>query len=308
MVTRIVLILWPATVLALAGAGCSGGPAAEGEAGRLGVVVGFYPLAFAAERVGGGTVDVHDLTPPGAEPHDVELTARDVERIRSADLVLYLGGGFQPALERALESSDVRAVDVLEEVEVREREHGDGHGHEDDEDEYADGERPVDPHVWLDPLRYAAVVERIGRELGRERQAAELAAELEALDAEYVRGLADCARREIVVPHDAFGYLATRYGLEQTPIRGGLLPEAEATSRQLERAVEHVREQEVTTVFVEPLRASDVGEAVAREAGVRTAVLDPVEGLSRTGRERGDDYFSVMRANLAALRGALGCR
>ena len=281
LITRIVLITL-ALAASVAVAGCGGGEAGAG--GRTTVVAGFYPLAFAAEEVGRGSVEVVNLTPAGAEPHDVELSVRDVERVRSSDLVLYVGGGFQPALEDAVASSDVRAVDVLEGLDVR------------------DG----DPHVWLDPLRLAAIADRIGVELGREAAARRLSARLRELDHELRDGLADCRRRELVTAHDAFGYLVERYGLEAIAVTG-IAPEAEPNARDLERVAQLVRERGVTTVFVEPLLAPDVGETLARETGAETAVLDPLEGLTEDALERGDDYFSVMRANLAALREGLEC-
>jgi len=264
--------------------GCASGGAGEAS-GRTEVVAGFYPLAFAAESVGGDDVEVTNLTPAGAEPHDVELSPRDVEAVQSADVVLYLGRDFQPALEDAAQSSEGDAIDLLEGQDLREG----------------------DPHVWLDPLRFAQVVERIGAELGGEARARQLASELRALDEEYRAGLADCDRHELVTAHDAFGYLAERYGLEVIPITG-ISPEAEPSPRDLERVADLVRDRGVTTVFVETLLSPEIGETVAREAGAETAVLNPLEGLTEEELARGEDYFSLMEANLEALRDGLGCR
>ena len=289
VVTRIVLILAAATA-ALLSAGC-GGDASSAADGRTQVVAGFYPLAFAAAEVGGDRVEVTNLTPPGAEPHDVELSVRDVERVRDADLVLYLGQGFQPALEDAAEGSDA-ALDLLEGLELREGE---------------EGEDALDPHVWLDPVRFAEVVERIGAELGGQAPAGQLASELRALDGEYRAGLEDCARNELVTAHDAFGYLGERYGLEVIPITG-LSPESEPSPQDLASISDVVSERGVTTVFVEPLLSPEIGETVAREAGAETAILNPLEGLTEEELERGETYFTVMRANLEALRDGLGCR
>lgn len=276
------------TIIVVAVAVLVAGCAAEGSGGgREQVVASFYPLAFAAQEVGGAGVDVANLTPPGVEPHDLEVSPRDVQRIRSADLVLLLGRGFQPQLERAAGSGEhvVRLLD-------------------------ARGVDPLpngDPHVWLDPVRFAAVVRRIGAALHRERAAARLVARLRALDARYRRGLAHCARREIVTSHEAFAYVAGRYGLRQVAITG-VSPEAEPAPRDLERAVDEVRETGATTVFVEPLFSPRIADTVAREAGAKTAVLNPIEGLTDAEVERGADYVTVMRANLAALRRALACR
>jgi zinc transport system substrate-binding protein len=288
VVTRIVLTLVAAAALLTSGCGSDASSAPDG---RTDVVAGFYPLAFAATEIGGDRVEVTNLTPPGAEPHDVELSVRDVERVRDADLVLYLGQGFQPALEDAADG-DGSAVDLLEGLDLRE---GD------------EGEDARDPHVWLDPARFAEVVERIGAELGGDAAARQLTSELRALDEEYSAGLADCERRELVTAHDAFGYLGERYGLEVIPITG-ISPETEPSPQDLEEVSDLVEERGVTTVFVEPLLSPEIGETVAREAGAETAVLNPLEGLTEEELDRGESYFTVMRANLEALREGLGCR
>jgi zinc transport system substrate-binding protein len=288
VVTRIVLTLAVAT--GLLGAGC-GGQASSASDDRTQVVAGFYPLAFAAAEIGGDRVEVTNLTPPGAEPHDVELSVRDVERVRDAYLILYLGPGFQQALEDAAAGRD-SAVDLLEGLDLREGE---------------EGEDARDPHVWLDPVRFAEMAERIGAELGGKSPARQLASRLRDLDAEYRAGLADCERDELVTAHDAFGYLGERYGLEVIPITG-ISPEAEPSPQDLEEIADLVRERGVTTVFVEPLLSPEIGETVAREAGAETEILNPLEGLSEEELDRGETYFTVMRANLEALREGLGCR
>jgi zinc transport system substrate-binding protein len=293
-----------AIVVVLCGVGVAGCGGSDDETGdQREVVAAFYPLAWAAERIGGDEVSVANLTPPGAEPHDIELSARDVEHIRDADVVLYVGEGFQPGVEEAVEGADGEVVDVL--AGQRLLAGSEGHGHE----EEADGgdEHELDPHVWLDPSRLAQIAERLGERLGRPERAEELARELRALDREYRRGLADCVRREIVTSHAAFGYLAARYDLEQIPITG-VTPEAEPSARELEEVVDEVREHGATTVFFETLVTPRLAETVAREAGVTTAVLNPLEGLTQEQLDQGEDYFSVMRDNLAALRAALGCR
>jgi zinc transport system substrate-binding protein len=245
-------------------------------------VASFYPLAWATEEVAGASIDdVVNLTPPGAEPHDLELSPGDVETIRDAELVVYIGGGFQPALEDAIEGRDGRSLNLLREGE--------------------------DPHIWLDPIRFAQAVERIARGVGGAGSAYDEIRELKKLDAEYRRGLRDCDRRVLVTTHAAFGQLARRYGLTELSL-AGRSPEVEPSPRELEELIGKVRESGATTVFAEPLVSDRVAETVAREAGATVATLDPVEGLSEERLAAGEDYLSVMRANLAALREALGCR
>jgi zinc transport system substrate-binding protein len=277
--------------LALVVAGCG---AASTSSGKESVVAAFYPVAWAAEQVGGNAVDVRNLTPAGAEPHDLELTPRDVERVRSAGLVLYLGDGFQPALEKAVEGRKGPSVDLIRGQLL-------AAAPKNEEDLSAD------PHVWLDPVRFAAMVRRIGTALGRPRAAARLSGRLQVLDHDYGRALAGCRRNDIVTSHAAFGYLAQRYGLRQIAL-SSLSPEAEPSPRDLERLVHEVESSGATTVFFESLVSPRLAETVAGEAHVRTAVLDPIEGLTKDELAAGDDYFSLMRANLAALRKALACR
>ena len=262
-----------------------GSPVGAAATSRKAVVASFYPLAYAAEQVGGSRVKVDNLTPAGAEPHDLELTPHEVEEILDADLVLYVGEGFQPAVEEAAAESNGESMDALEGLQLREG----------------------DPHVWLDPVLFAQVVERIGAQLGREAPAGQLVSRLNELDEAYKTGLADCDHRELVTTHDAFGYLADRYGLEVVPITG-LSPEAEPSPQDLEAVVDLVEASGVTTVFTETLLSPEVGETVAREAGATTAVLNPIEGLTEHEIAAGDDYFSVMETNLDALRTGLGCR
>jgi zinc transport system substrate-binding protein len=275
VISRIVLILVSAFLLAGCGAGDSGG--------KHSVVAAFYPLAYAAERIGGPSFHVENLTPPGAEPHDLELTPREVGRIVNASVVLYLSHGFQPAVSKAVEQARGRKVDVLAGLPL--------HGN--------------DPHVWLDPLLFARLGTKIGAAL--QRPAPGFVADMRKLDQAYRNGLRDCKRREIVTSHAAFGYLAARYGLEQVAITG-LAPESEPSPQQLAHVVEVVRQTHATTVFFETLVSPRLAETVAREVGARTAVLDPIEGLTPDEQKRGDDYLTLMRRNLVALRKALACR
>ena len=260
--------------------GCSQSDKPDDRASPF-IVASVYPLVWAAEEIGG--LRVVNLTRPGAEPHDVELSPRDVEAVRDAALVLYVGAGFQPAVEDAVEGRERRpSLDVL-------------------------GREESDPHVWLDPVRFAEVVEELGAAIGSPVTARDVAGAVRDLDSEYRRGLAQCERRTLVTSHRAFGQLAERYDLTELSL-AGRSPEAEPSPRELERLINDVRASGATTVFAEPLVSDRLAETVAREAGIEVAVLDPIEGLSQERLNAGEDYLTVMRTNLAALRRALACR
>jgi zinc transport system substrate-binding protein len=285
MISRIVLILVMAGVVA----GCGGSSAGTG---KTSVVAAFYPLAFVAERIGDGKVKVENITPPGSEPHDLELAPQTVGRILTANVVLYLSHGFQPAVSAAVKQAKGSTVDILSGLPLHSS---------------SEAGLTADPHVWLDPLLFARVVERVGAVLHEPARARTLIADLHGLDRAYRAGLSHCARKEIVTSHAAFGYLAQRYGLVQVPITG-LAPESEPTPRQLANVVRLVRRTHATTVFFETLVSPRLAQTVAREVGARTAVFDPIEGLTPAEQSRGENYLSLMRRNLAALRLALACR
>lgn len=302
-----------AAALALGGlAACGSDSGGDGGDGRIRVVAGFYPLQFVSEQVGGDAVRVTNLARPGIEPHDLELSPRQVAQVADADLVVYLKG-FQPALDDAVrqEAAD-RAFDLAS--VSPQADFGPNHAEvADDPDGHhgSDGQNR-DPHVWLDPTRLGSIGARLAERLGEldPRRAADfriralqLDVRLQQLDHEYADGLATCQRREIVTSHAAFGYLADRYQLRQVAITG-LAPDAEPSPRRLAEAAEQARRHRATTIFFESSASPRISEAVAREIGAKTAVLDPIERIEPGG---GDDYLSVMRRNLTTLRTALGC-
>ena len=283
---RLVLV---SLVLAAPLTGCA---AFDDGEGGLRLAASFYPLAYVTERVSGHDVDL--LTTPGAEPHDFELTIRETAVVSQADLVVY-ESGFQPAVDSAVgEVAEGEALDAADVVDLRP---GDENG--------------VDPHFWLDPLLMADLADGVAASLADvdpdhaatyRANAEELRGEMEQLDTAYAEGLAGCERSIVVVSHDAFGYL-TRYGLELAPI-AGLSPGAEATPAHLAQLEELVREQGVTTVFAETLGSSKMADTLAGDLGVRTEVLDPIEGVAE---DSDDDYETIMRRNLDALQEANGC-
>ena len=309
MVKSAAAMLAVVAAMGLAGCGDTGGSSSDG---KVQAVASFYPLYEATRAVGGELVDVTNLTAAGVEPHDVELTSRQVDAIEDADVVLYLGHGFQPAVEkagkRAKTAVDLLATDgltLLSAPEGHDEEQGKGH-------EAGEGE---DPHVWLDPSRMIRVVERIRTVLAEEdpanagtyaANAKAFTDRLQALDADFRSGLGSCQRRRIVTSHAAFTYLADRYDLRQEAI-AGLAPESEPNPRRLAELTDQVKADGTTTIFYETLVSPRVAEALAREARVTTAVLNPLEGLTTEEVAAGESYESVMRRNLQALRSALGC-
>ena len=276
--------------LPVAAAGLSGCSGASSADGKVHVVAASYPLAFVAQRIAGSDAEVSNLTRPGQEPHDLELTVPQTAEVADADLVVY-EKGFQPAVDDAVDSTDPAAV---VDAAATARLEGD------------------DPHFWLDPARLRRVASAVEQRLAKadpghaDAYAANLGrltTQLGRLESAYAHGLAHCRTTTMVVSHDAFGYLG-RYGLTFASITGRS-PEAEPSPDHLAELRQLIEDRHVTTVFTEPLASSSAADTLARDAGIRTAPLDPIEGLSDA--TAGQDYFSLMRRNLVALREAGDC-
>ncbi|AQS69708.1 zinc ABC transporter substrate-binding protein [Streptomyces pactum] len=308
---------------------CSGDSAAAGNTDKFDVVASFYPMQYLAEQIGGDHVNVTTLTGPGQEPHDLELSAKQTARMGEADAVLYLKS-LQPAVDEAVAQADVKTkIDAATLTKLENHgnvEHDHAHGDEGhSEEEHAaeehseeahseEEEHALDPHVWLDPVKYAEVAEGVAKAFEKadpdnaadyRENADALAKKLAGLNTAFKDGLADTDTKVFFTNHAAFGYLAERYGLTQEAING-LDPESEPSPARIKELQDEAKADGVTTVFYETLVSDKTAKTLAKDAGLKTDVLDPLEGI--TDRSKGDDYFGVMEANLKALEAALGAK
>ncbi|MFE7367518.1 metal ABC transporter substrate-binding protein [Streptomyces anulatus] len=313
---------------------CSTSDAADGGNGdKLKVTASFYPMQFLTERIGGEHVAVTSLTKPGVEPHDLELTPRQIGSISESDYVLYLKG-IQPAVDDAIKQSGVKntvdaaTLTTLENhgSEVSGHDHGhegeEEHGHEEEaHEEHSEGdghnhgeEGGADPHIWLDPVKYAEVAKGVGKSLEKadpdhaadyKKNTDALVAELGELNTAYETGLKNTSTKTFITTHSAFGYLAERYGLTQQGI-AGIDPEAEPSPARIQEIHTIAEKEKATTVFFETLASDKTAKTLAKDTGLKTGVLDPLEGI--TDKSQGADYIEVMESNLAALQKALGAK
>ena len=293
---------------------CSTDSAAVGNTDKFDVVASFYPLQFLAQQIGGDHVNVTSLTKPGQEPHDLEISAKQTAQLQESDAVLYLKN-LQPAVDDAVGQSGIGTkIDAasLTSLEKHGNEVG-GHaaGHDDHADEELAG---LDPHVWLDPVRYAEVAGGVGKAFEKadpdhaadyKKNTAALVRKLGALDTRFKDGLKNTRTKVFVTTHAAFGYLAERYGLTEEAI-SGLDPESEPSANRGRGLETMAKADGVSTVFYETLVSDKTAKTIAADAGLRTDVLDPIEGI--TSKSEGDDYFQVMDSNLKALQTALGAQ
>lgn len=310
-------------LVTLSACGGTSDAADKGSDGKLDVVASFYPMQYLAEQIGGGHVAVETLTKPGVEPHDLELKPRQIGELGEADVVLYLKG-VQPAVDDAIAQAGVEnTVDAatLTKLEAHGTEVGHA-GHDHAEGEHAEeeaghdhgSEAGADPHIWLDPVKYAEVAKGVGTALEKadpanaadyRKNTDALVKKLGDLDTDFATGLKNTATKTFITTHSAFGYLAERYGLDQEGI-SGIDPESEPSPARIKELQDIAKKDKVTTVFFETLASDKTAKTLAGDAGLKTDVLDPLEGITETSK--GDDYIEVMRSNLAALQKALGAK
>lgn len=329
------LLLLPAAITL---ASCSSPAATEGgkDGDKPNVVVAFYGLEYTAQQIVGHHATVTTLTQPGQEAHGLELKPTQVASVGEADLVMYLKQ-FQPAVDEAVaQSGNEHVLDAAQFADLlpatgaehdhdhgddddHDHDHGDDHdddheGHDHDGHDHDHDHGDFDPHYWLDPNRMAKVGQALADQLGKQypemkddlqANAKKFSESMSKIDEEYKAGLAKCERKEFVTSHTAFNYLAHNYGLTEIGI-SGINPDGEPSPARIAEVQKLAKEHDVTTIFFETLTSPAVSKAIAGDLGLKTAVLDPLEGV--TDKSPGDDYPSIMRANLEALKEANGCK
>jgi zinc transport system substrate-binding protein len=306
--------------LAVSACGSEANSASEADTAagdRPSVVTAFYPLQWMTEQVAGEAASVTSLTPKGSEPHDLTLDAKSLERLRDADVVIYLGEEFQPEVQKAIEQlpASVRRVDALKvpgidlldvaNTEADDHDHEHAHEHEDSEEHGTH-----DPHVWLDPVRMQAVAKAIGEAMSAVDSArattfssnvAGLESRLASLNGSTAAKLANCQRRTLVTGHAAFRYFANRYGLTQLSITG-ISPDEDPDPKSLQSIAAAAKSAGATTVYFEDALPSKLAETVAREIGAETDLLSALEFQPEAG-----DYLTVMDQNTDRLVKGLSC-
>ncbi|MEV0633773.1 zinc ABC transporter substrate-binding protein [Streptomyces sp. NPDC050619] len=297
---------------------CSSDSEAAANTDKFDVVASFYPMAFLAEQIGGDHVNVTSLTKPGQEPHDLEISAQQTAQLQETDAVLYLKD-LQPAVDEAVAQADVKnkidaaTLTTLEDHGSTEHSH-EGEEKPSEEAPSEEEEHALDPHIWLDPVKYSEVAQGVAKSFEKadpdnaadyKKNAAALVKKLGELNTSFATGLKNTDSKVFFTNHAAFSYLAERYGLTQEAI-SGLDPESEPSPARIKELQTEAKADGVTTVFYETLVSDKTAKTLAQDAGLKTDVLDPLEGI--TDKSKGDDYFQVMTSNLKALQTALGAK
>ncbi|MFA6845393.1 MAG: metal ABC transporter substrate-binding protein [Sphaerochaetaceae bacterium] len=278
---------------------------------KLSVFASFYPMYDFASKIGGDKVQVTNMIPSGTEPHDWEPATTDITNLEKADVFIYNGAGMEHWAEvvlASLQNKKLIAVEASKGVSLRE-----GSPEEGEEASAKSGESSYDPHVWLSPLNAKSEMENIKEAFIQadpankdyyEKNFAVYSAKFDTLDKEFHDTLAPLPNKDIIVAHQAFGYLCAAYGLNQIPIEG-LSPDSEPDPARMAEIIDFAKSHKVNVIFFEELISPKVAQTIAKAIGAKTEVLNPLEGLSDTQQAAGEDYFSVMRQNLQTLKTAL---
>jgi len=271
---------------------------------KVKVVTSFYPLYFLTSQIGGDKVEVLNITPAGAEPHEYEPTARDMVDIENSNLLVLNGGGLESwgvNIESNLSIKNIKIITAGEGLTTNFIEE--------------EGQKRIDPHVWLSPILFKQMADKIENGLSEidprnasyyKSNANNLKGQLSKLDEEFKKGLTNCQTNNIITSHSAFEYLAQAYNLKQVSITG-LSTEEEPSSKEMIEIVKFAKDNNVKYIFFESLASPKLSETIAKEVGAKTLVLNPIEGLTEDEINGGEDYFSVMRENITNLKIALQC-
>lgn len=306
--TKIISIIIMSTILAgLLLSGCTSSIGndedLEKSSGKITIVASFYTMYDIANKIGGDKVSIKTMVPSGTEPHDWEPSSSDIKSVQKADLFLYNGAGMEPWAEKILNSIDNKKLVVVEA----------SNGINLIENQDKDEDLMYDPHVWLNPLLFEKQMETVKNVLVNidpsnkeyyEKNFRENSAKAHELDREYKEAVSKFSKKDIVVAHEAFGYLCNAYGLNQVAIEG-INADSEPSPSKMAEITKFVKDNNIKYIFFEELISPKVANVIAKEAGAQTEVLNPIEGLKEEDIKNGKEYFSVMRDNLEVLKKAL---
>jgi zinc transport system substrate-binding protein len=300
------------------------------------VFTSIYPLYFTANQIAGDKLDVRLVVPNGTEIHSYDPSPKKIAQLEEADLLFYNGLGLEPWASRLKKNlsgkriklinvSEIEGVKLLaaEERKTNLNAKDAAHHHEDSVNEHGEHSEETtshdhgtkyDPHLWLDPINLQQIASRMWEEFSGldpsnegvyEENYRQFSRKIETLDKEYRENLVVTDDDYILVSHAAFSYLADRYNFKQLAVMG-VTPHEEPTPQRLTKIIDRIAEHDLQYVFKEELADSASIDMIAEEAGLEVLTLNPAAGLTPAQNEAGEDYFSLMRQNLANLQEALG--
>uniref|UniRef100_UPI003F4C7FC2 metal ABC transporter substrate-binding protein n=1 Tax=Brachyspira catarrhinii TaxID=2528966 RepID=UPI003F4C7FC2 len=255
---------------------------------KLKVYASIYPMYDFAKKICGDKADVYNMTSAGSEPHDFEITSKDMANLTKANLFIYNGGGMEHWVDTVKDSiKELKYVETSSNID----------------------DKGVDPHFWLSPIKAKKQMENIKNAL----------AEIDAVNADYYNSnynyyadrldeldnhfkdvLSKIKNTNVVVTHPAFGHFCEAYSLNQVAIARD-----EADPKAMSDTISFIKNNNVKAIFYEDFSSSKLVDSIAKETGAKILTLNPIESLSAEYIKAGGDYFSVMEDNLISLTNGL---
>lgn len=271
------------------------------------ITVTSFALYDIAMRLTGEEIEVKKLIPFGVEMHTFMPSVKTMSALSEAELFIFTGLGMEPWIKKAYPnqvdmSRFVKLKEACEEESEDEETHS-GHHHEEE----------ADPHYWLDIDNMKKMTEALLAELNKhfpehkglfEKNANTYIEELTLLDDDYKKALAMCRHREIVVNHNAFGYLGQQYGFGSHSVTG-LSPDEQVSAKKMKEITDLVRQEQIKVVFFESFVSPKVAETISKETGAQAQSLQPLANVREDEAAKG--YALLMRENLQKLVYAMEC-
>ena len=255
---------------------------------KLQVYASIYPIYDFAKKIAGDKADIYNMTSAGSEPHDFEITSKDMANLTKANLFIYNGGGMENWVDTVKDSiKDIKYIEA-------------SLGIPNDE---------LDPHFWLSPIKAKKEMENIKNAfIEIDSDNADYynsnynvyAARLNDLDNTFRNYLSNIKNTNLVVTHPAFGHFCKEYSLNQVAIARD-----EADPKAMSETITFIKNNNVEAIFYEDFSSSKLVDSIAKETGVKIYTLNPIESLSEEYINSGEDYFSVMEKNFEALTNGL---
>ncbi len=282
---------------------------------KLQVYTSFYGVYDFVNKIGGDKIQAYNIVPTGTEPHNWEPTAGDMNNLANADILFYNGAGMEGWIDKvkaAVENDKLKYVMLSDGIELIKS----NHSHDDDHENEGSNENhegSIDPHIWLDPLNAKKEAETIKNALSEldsenadyyNNNFIDFSKKIDELNSEFKNAVSNAKNKNIVVAHEAYGYLCHAYGLNQMAIEG-LSADSEPSPAKMAEISKFIKDNDVKVIFFEELLATKSAEVISEETGAKLLVLNPFEGLTQQEIDNGEDYFSVMKNNLENIKKAI---
>lgn len=263
----------------------------KNSSGKLQIYASVYPIYDFAKKIGGDKIEVYNMTKAGAEPHDFEITSKDMANLSKADLFVYNGGGMEHWIDTVKDAlKDLKYIDASSNI---------------------NNQNNLDPHFWLSPINAKIQIENIKNGLieididNKEYYESNYnlyANRLDELNNKIKDSLSNIKNRNLIITHPAFGHFCKEYSLNQIAIARD-----EADPKAMADIITFIKNNNVKAIFYEEFSSSKLVDSIKNEVGneLKILTLNPIESLSEDNINAGEDYFSIMEKNLIALTNGL---